>query len=229
MKTRPKIGISMNYMRLGSHKQYHIRNKYINALYDYGALPVLIPCFEDKEILRQYVQMVNSLIIIGGMDYPPELFGENPHPKTEPMEMRRAKSDYYLLDLALELNKPVLGICAGMQLINIYFGGKLIQHLDNLDLHYGEKEHQIRIADSRWLSRIGEGDSLIVNSNHHQGINPDFIGANLKPVAWTMDGCIEALEHTGEQCILGIQWHPERMKDIEHRERIFSFFIGNIA
>jgi len=226
MNNRPLIGISTNYMKLGSHKQIHIRDRYISALYDYGAFPVLIPCFEDKELLRQYVSMVKSIIIIGGMDYPPELYGEDIHPKTEIMEMRRVKSDYYLLDLAMEHNKPVLGICAGMQLINIYFGGKLIQHLDNLDIHYGEKEHLVTQSAGRWLSQIEHRESFIVNSNHHQGIDTGFIGKNLVPVANSEDGGIEALEYTGDQCILGIQWHPERMRDLHHRKAMFEFFIN---
>lgn len=212
-------------MKLGSYHQMHIRDKYINALYDYGALPLLIPCFEDKSLLRQYVNLVTSVIVIGGMDYPPELYGEAPHPKTEPMEMRRAVSDFHLVDLCLETATPLLGICAGMQLINIYFGGKLIQHLDNLEMHYGEKEHKIIFDESRWLSQVEKGSSLVVNSNHHQGIDPKNIGNGLKAVAFAEDGCIEALEHTGKQQIMGIQWHPERMRDTEHRKRIFEYFI----
>ncbi len=225
MAKRPLIGISTNYMVLGKHMQFHIRDKYINALYEHGAQPILIPSFEDKDILKSYVDMVKAVIIIGGNDYPPELYGENPHPQTEPMEMRRAISDYHLVDLCLETRKPLLGICAGMQLLNIRFGGKLIQHLDNLDTHFGEKYHEITLKENRWLSRIFGADSLIVNSNHHQGADPKHLGAGLTPVAFSADGCIEALEYESESMILGIQWHPERITDLEHRRKIFEFLI----
>jgi len=210
-------------MHLGKYMQFHIRDKYVNALYDHGALPILIPSFEDRDILRRYVQMVQSVIIIGGNDYPPQLYGEQPHPETEPMEMRRAVSDYLLVELCLEERKPLLGICAGMQLLNIYFGGKLIQHLDNLDAHFGEKYHEISVKDSRWLNRIFGEDRLLVNSNHHQGVDPQHLGKGLKPVAWAKDGCIEALEYESQHMILGIQWHPERITDLEHRRQIFEY------
>jgi len=226
MDLRPKIGISINYMHLGDYMQYHIRDTYLDALFKNGALPILIPPIEDKQVLMQYLDMVSFIIIIGGLDYPPLLYKEKQHPKTEPMEMHRAISDLYLLDLALKMGKPVLGICAGMQLINIFFGGKLIQHLDNVDIHYGEKMHDIYVQkDSYWLSQIIPEGKILVNSNHHQGVDPTHIGKGLKVAAVSSDGCIEALEYNSEQMILGIQWHPERMQDTDHRYRLFDFII----
>ena len=226
MDLRPKIGISINYMHLGDYMQYHIRDKYLEALFANDALPVLIPPIEDKQVLRQYINMVSALIIIGGLDYPPDLYAEKPHPKTESMERRRAVSDFYLMDIILETGKPILGICAGMQLINIFFGGKLIQHLDNVDIHYGEKMHEIYVQkDSQWLSQIIPVGKITVNSNHHQGVDPFHIGKGLKVAALSLDGVIEALEYNSEQMILGIQWHPERMNNLEHRNRLFNFLI----
>lgn len=213
----------MNYMKLGQHMQFHIRDKYINALYEQGALPLLIPSFEDKEILSSYLKMVSAVIIIGGNDYPPQLYGAEQHPLTEPMELRRARSDFYLVELCLEQRKPLLGICAGMQLLNIFFGGKLIQHLDNLDFHFGEKYHRTRIENSRWLPQILNKTDQMVNSNHHQAVDPQNLGKGLTPVAFAEDGCIEALEYKSEHMILGIQWHPERITDLDHRKRVFEF------
>jgi putative glutamine amidotransferase len=143
----------------------------------------------------------------------------------------------------MELKLPILGICAGLQLMNIATGGKLIQHLDTVEQHLGEKYHPVKIGHSRWLSKIFNTDRLIVNSNHHQGIDKDYIGQGFTPVAWAEDGQIEALEYDCNQFVLGIQWHPERISTAaenaqpyagtlidssmldRHRNLVFSYFI----
>ncbi len=223
---RPVIGLSMNYMQLGSYHQFHIRGKYIEAIYDYGGLPLPIPCLPDEELLKQYIDKIDGLIIIGGMDYPPDMYGQEVHPKADIMHERRAKADPMLVKLILQTNKPVLGICAGMQLLNICTGGKLIQHLETTDNHFGEKYHEITVSDSRWLSQIFPKEKLVVNSNHHQGIDPNYVGKGFKVVANAYDDVIEAMELEGEQMVLGIQWHPERISDLEHRKLLFEFFIN---
>lgn len=220
---RPRIAISMNYMQLGSYHQFHIRDTYIDALYRNGAQPLLIPCIADKDMLRDYLSLAGALIIIGGMDYPPELYGQAVHPKAELTHDRRVKSDFLLVETALEMRIPILGICAGMQLLNIYFGGKLIQHINELDAHYGEKYHPVQILGGRWLPQIFGKSEILVNSNHHQGIDPGFIGKGLQVVATAEDGMIEALEYESEQMVLGIQWHPERITDPEVSRPIFDF------
>lgn len=222
---RPVIGLSMNYMQLGSYHQFHIRNKYIDAVYDYGGLPLPVPTLTDETALKQYVEMIDGLIFIGGMDYPPSMYGQEPHPKADIMDERRAKSDPLMVELILKTQKPVLGICAGMQLLNICKGGKLIQHMETVDNHLGEKYHEITLAESRWLSQIISGNKIIVNSNHHQGIDPNHVGKGFRVVATAYDGVIEAMELEGEQLVLAIQWHPERITDLEHRKRLFEFFI----
>lgn len=224
--SRPVIGLSMNYMQLGSYHQFHIRNKYIDAVYDYGGLPLPVPTLTDETALQQYIDMIDSLILIGGMDYPPSMYGQEPHPKADIMDDRRAESDPKLVELILKTRKPVLGICAGMQLLNICQGGKLIQHLDTVENHLGEKYHEITLTESRWLSQIVSGNSIVVNSNHHQGIDPDHVGKGFKVVATAADGVIEAMELEGKQMVLAIQWHPERITDVLHRKRLFEFFIS---
>ncbi len=223
---KPVIGLSMNFMQLGSYHQFHIRDKYIDAVYEHGGLPMPVPTLTDADALRQYIGMIDGLIIIGGMDYPPSMYGQEPHPKADIMHERRAISDPLLVQLILETDKPVLGICAGMQLLNICAGGKLIQHLETVDNHLGEKYHDIKLTESRWLSQIVPGDTITVNSNHHQGIDPQFIGNGFAVVATAEDGVIEAMELEGKQMVLAIQWHPERITDLEHRRRMFDFFIG---
>ncbi len=220
---QPMIGISMNFMQLGSYHQFHVRDKYIDAVCESGAVPLPIPCLEDEDALQRYLELVGGLIIIGGLDYPPQLYGEAPHPKTEPAHPRRVKADYLLLELALKQGLPILGICAGMQLLNIFFGGRLIQHYEPLGNHYGEVFHPIRIAGGRWLQQIFAKDTITVNSNHHQTLAPGFLGKGLQVVAKAEDGVIEAVEYVAPQMVLGIQWHPERIPDPALRLPVFSF------
>ncbi|MBN2830190.1 MAG: gamma-glutamyl-gamma-aminobutyrate hydrolase family protein [Candidatus Cloacimonetes bacterium] len=245
MQEKPFIGISMNFMKLGQFNQFHIRDKYIEAVYDNGGLPLPIPCFVEHEDIKAYLLQIKGLIIIGGMDYPPRLYGQTPHPLSDIMTERRAESDLLLFKTAMELKLPILGICAGLQLMNIATGGRLIQHLETAEQHLGEKYHPVMIENSRWLSKIFNTDRLIVNSNHHQGIDGGFVGQGFTPVAWSEDGQIEAIEYNCDQLVLGVQWHPERIStyadnaltyaDIasdfgminRHRNLVFSYFIEN--
>lgn len=243
MRMRPCIGISMNFMKLGQFEQFHIRDKYITAVYDNGGLPLPIPCIPDADTIRSYLHHVNALIFIGGMDYPPELYGQRPHPMAEIMDQRRVQSDILLFKMAMELEIPILGICAGMQLMNIATGGQLIQHLDKVSLHQGETYHSVKLQNSRWLSEIFPTDKIIVNSSHHQGVDSAYIGEGFTPVAWAEDGQIEAIEFNSKHLVMGIQWHPERISNSaenarvyaekielveqieQHRKRVFGYFI----
>lgn len=226
---RPVIGLSMNFMQLGKYHQFHIRDTYIDAVLNNGMLPLLIPCLDEKAALRQYLEQVGALIVIGGLDYPPDLYSEELHPETELAHERRVKGDFLLLETALELQLPVLGICAGMQLLNIFRGGKLIQHIANLDAHFGEKYHPVRILGGRWLPAIFGREEIVVNSNHHQGVDPKHLGAGLTVVALAEDGMVEALELDAPQLVLGIQWHPERIADPEVSRPVFQYLRSLIA
>ncbi len=213
----------MNYMKLGSYHQFHIRDTYIDAIFGAGALPCLIPCTDDKAALRQYLEPLGAVVIIGGLDYPPSLYGESPHPKTEEAHWRRVKGDFALLETALQLKKPLLGICAGIQLLNVFCGGALLQHIAELDDHYGEKYHAVKILGGRWLPEIFGKTEILVNSNHHQAIDPKRLGAGLEVVARTEDGMVEAVEYASEQMVLAIQWQPERIIDPEVGRPVFEY------
>ena len=219
----PLIGLSMNYMRLGQYFQLHVRDTYIDAISDNGGLPCPIPCTDNKASLHKYLEPLGAVVVIGGQDYPPQLYGQKPHPETQEMHQRRVRGDLALLEIALELKKPLLGICAGMQLLNIHFGGALIQHITELDAHEGEKIHPVRILGGRWLPRIFGREQILVNSNHHQAVDPERLGTGLEIVAVAEDGMVEAIEYRAEQMVLGVQWHPERLKDPEVSRPLFRF------
>ncbi len=236
MTRNPIVGISMNYMKLGSYHQFHIRDRYVDAVTESGGLPLPIPCTGDSAVISQYLDLIGALIIIGGQDYPAHLYGQRPHPMIEPTHPRRVRSDLMLFESALERGIPCMGICAGMQLMNISTGGQLIQHITPevigqngirpcLENHYGEVCHPISISGGKWLPQIFDTDTIMVNSNHHQTLHPDHIGRGFKVVATAPDGIIEAIEYDSTHFVLGIQWHPERLTNLGHRRAIFGFLV----
>jgi len=240
---RVPIGISMNFRRGEQSYVFDLGGNYADAIYEAGGMPISIPCFNDEDTLNQYLDKVAFLVFVGGHDYPPEIYNEPRHEKVETMDERRAEYDLLLFKLAFERKIPIVGICAGMQLINISMGGKLIQHLDNHEFHQPENYHTLTIKNSKWLSQIFPDETIVVNSLHHQGVKPEYLGKDLNAVAFAPDGLIECVEYNGEQVCMGVQWHPERVSASylkassflgkkgarrtlnEHTSRFFNFIV----
>ena len=150
---------------------------------------------------------LDGLILSGGADVNPALYGQAPHPKTQsPDDARDAMESKLLLD-ALGRDMPVLAICRGMQLFNVVHGGTLIQHLDTADVHAPKTEHPIAIDGGTRLCAITAADGKPVNSRHHQGV--DQPGQGLIVTARAPDGTIEALERPDRRFAVAVQWHPE--------------------
>lgn len=147
----------------------------------------------------------DGLLLSGGGDLPPALYGQTPDPRSNPPDPVRDAEELGLLAAFCAARKPVLGICRGIQVINIYFGGTLIQHLDG---HADGVLHQVSTEPGSILRALC-GPYAAVNSFHHQAC--DKIGAALRVTAHSItDGAIEGLEHASLP-VLGVQWHPERM------------------
>lgn len=165
------------------------------------------------------ITLCNALLLPGGGDIAPFFFGE----KNKGSYNISLGSDilcFSAIDYAYKKSLPVLGICKGMQIINVYFGGKINQHLKNADLHSFNKKdsmHETIILPNNILNDI-YGSCLCVNSAHHQGIS--LTGQNLYPVQYASDGTIEGIIHACKP-IIGVQWHPER---IECGKYLFDFF-----
>lgn len=213
----------MNYSLLGSYHQFHIRNKYIDAVAASSALPLPLPCTNSGINVHAYLEMVDALVIIGGLDYPAAMYGKEDVPEMQLCDARRSASDPLYFLTALELGMPIVGICAGLQLMNIATAGTLIRHLATTADHTGEAYHPVKITGGRWLTRIFDSEEIIVNSNHHQAVDPESIGRGAQVCAVAMDGVIEALEFDYPQMVLGVQWHPERITDDAHRRKFFDF------
>ncbi len=198
-----------------------------------GALPFIIPLSDPKDA-KSYIDQIDALILPGGDDVSPIHYNEEPLQKLGKNSPKRDLFDLALIKEAHHQQKPILGICRGLQILNVAFGGSLyqglsykssvsIQHEQKTDLKY--ETHSVLIENNSFLSSI-YGSKLMVNSYHHQAIKriaPDF-----KVSAKSSDGVIEAVEHT-DQKIYAVQWHPKLMaKHNPEHQKIFDAFVACI-
>ena len=173
-----------------------------------------------------------GLIIPGGGDIDPALYGRRRHPRTHAVSQRRDRFELTLLAEALDRDMPVLAICHGMQLLNVLGGGTLNQHLvddpTKLD-HYRDRPladpaHGVRLTEGSLLAQIMGSPSIQVNTHHHQGL--DDIAPSLEPIGWSDDGVLEAVVDRDHTWVVGVQWHPEAMAPVDEQEMaIFRAFV----
>lgn len=198
---------------------------YIEAVAGAGGVPVVLPPVPG---VQAALDRLDGLIIIGGPDVEPGRYGQQPGPLTTVVRPGRDAAEIALLHAALEAGLPLLGICRGMQLLNVALGGTLIQHVPDVVGHDGHSptpgtmgEHKVSIAPASKLAallggRVVPHDALCVPTHHHQGI--DKLGDGLVASAWADDGLIEAIEIAdgeagGQRFVIGVQWHPEAGAD----------------
>lgn len=232
---KPIIGLTSQYNQLVDKKMIEINSTYIDAVEKAGAMPIVIPILRNLEDIERYIDLIDGLIITGGVDISPLRYGENPLKDTDVICIERDKMEFNLLELAIKKSIPVMGICRGLQLINVAFGGTLYQdipsqipnahgHVSLSTMRYGY--HEVHLIEDGYLYEIFKKDKIVVNSLHHQSIKE--IGKNLKVVATSEDGVIEAIESIDDNKIFGVQFHPEALVD-NHEEfiEVFKYFINN--
>jgi putative glutamine amidotransferase len=228
---RPLIGLNGRYE---SDAQYPVRDQtrvyapYYRALLAAGALPVVIPTMEKRSVLAEYLDRLDGFVFTGGLDLPPHAYGQAKHPQTQECDPKRFASDRLLAELALEREIPVLAICMGVQLLNVVYGGTLIQHIES-DVGHESKDlgndsfHAIIIEEESQLRRVVGTSEMEVNSAHHQAV--EKVAPGLRVVARASDGIVEAVEMTDRGFFLGVQWHPERIFERPEQQRIFAAFV----
>ena len=215
--SRPVIGISA-YAETARWRQWEqpatlLPQTYVDQVVAAGGVPVLLPPVPDVEAA---VSHLDGLIISGGPDVAPERYGQEPGPHTTIIRPERDAAEMALFLAALAARKPVLGICRGMQLMNVALGGTLIQHLPDVVGHHdhspvsgGYGEHKVVVGESSCLSAIVGPGPLAVPTHHHQGV--DQLAPGLTATAWAEDELIEAfeLDPAASPFAIGVQWHPE--------------------
>ena len=179
---------------------------------------------------KKLPQDVAGLLLMGGVDVNPKLYGEKPGERTQPPQDDRDEHEKGLLEDALSRDLPVLAICRGFQLLNVTMGGSLLQHIDD-DAHRARKDvsawHEVIVsANASRLTGAYEGeDKLRVNSRHHQGVRELVLAHDLRGVASSHDGYIEAVESVAHRWIVGVQWHPERPEMRPDAAPLFRAFV----
>jgi len=221
-RTKPLIGITTDF----KDKHNSIEEAYSKAVAGYGGIPVLIPTVENQtDYLITIIDRIDGLLIPGSRDMDPKHYNEGPHPKLNPMNKERTAAEYIVLESALEKKIPVLGICGGMQFINVFFGGSLHQDIQDLVenplIHEKGTVHPVKISEGSKLLRIVGKSEFSVKSYHHQAVNK--VGGSLRANAHSSDGLVEGLE-SEEHSLLAVQWHPE-LEDSEISKKIFESFI----
>ncbi len=225
-RAKPLIGITTDL----KNNHNSIEEYYSKAIVRYGGLPVLIPTVERQySYLTDIIKKTDGLFLPGSRDMDPQYYQQKPHPKINPMNKERTETEFAALKIAMENKKPVLGICGGMQLINVFFQGSLYQDIKSLIdtslTHEKGSEHPVKIQKGSRLHGIVKNKEFNVKSYHHQAVNR--LGNKLIINAISPDGVIEGIEHKN-QFVLGIQWHPE-LEDTKQSKRIFESFLTECA
>lgn len=232
---RPMIGVTSG---LNEPETFHaLCRQFMEALSICGALPVILPVTDDEAMLADYAERLDGFLFSGGGDVNPLLFGQQPEPACGSISPLRDSHELTLARLLLARgDKPVLGVCRGFQVLNIALGGdvyqdlptgyegQVIAHRQKMPEHYAS--HSVRLVEGSLLHRLAEGDTIMVNSLHHQAVR--HLGEGFVATAFAPDGVIEAAEHAQHPFLVGVQWHPERLwiHDLKAR-MLFDAFVAS--
>lgn len=215
------------------HGQAHT---YVDSVIRAGGIPIIIPLTRDQSILHDIISRLDGVLMSGGNDMNPNLYGEEPRANLDAISDLRDFTDRCVLANALERNLPILGICRGLQFINVYFGGTLYQDIPKdvpgamdhrsstaaKDLEH--HAHNIKIEPDSKLHDIIKVDNIDTNSHHHQSVKN--LGEGLRITARASDGVVEAIETDDDRFIICIQAHPESLgHTIPEWKRLFDAFI----
>ena len=231
--SRPVIGVTVSEIRQKEHVQNVLHGEpthtemtlglsYMRAVEMAGGLPVALPPL-NTESVDALLDHLSGLLLTGGPDLDPSTYGAAPHPELGPIDPVVDAFELALCRDAYRRRMPILGICRGAQLLNVARQGTLHQHLPEFtdgSIEHRQKQpgtqtsHEVRVAPDSSLAQTTGGGPVKVNSFHHQAI--DRIGLDLRAVAWSRDGLIEAIEdqdrrHQDGRFVLGVQWHAETL------------------
>lgn len=218
-------------------ESYWMLPGYMEGVRAAGGIPVMLPLTSDREELCQLNGLCDGYLLTGGQDVAPELYGERPAAECGAPSGQRDAMETIILGMAVEEDKAVLGICRGIQFMNVALGGTLYQDIPtqrqefvehHQDGHYDSPVHMNYIEEGTPLHELLGVSELAVNSYHHQAVK--FLAPKLSMMAYSEDGLVEAVYMPDKRFVWGVQWHPEfSYKADESSMRIFEAFVRAAA
>jgi len=221
------IGINANLIKDSGEIFNRLADNYCEAVCRAGGTPVVLPCIDDIKKIPFLLKRVDGLILSGGADLHPSCYGEKLLPQTKPLLIKKQRFDLALAQYAWRKRMPTLAICYGIQLLNVSRGGTLFQNIERRLKTPSHKKsfHRVYINEGNLLYKIIKNNIILVNSFHHQAIKKE--GRGLIVSAKSEDGLIEGVESNDpKRFFIGVQWHPERMKDNKESCRLFHALIS---
>lgn len=211
---KPMIGLVALYDE--KKESYWMLPGYMAGLLEAGAIPVMMPLTAERDDICRLLDRLDGVLLTGGHDVNPRLYGETPAKECGALCDERDKMETVLLEEALKADKPVFGICRGLQFLNVHLGGSLYQDLPgqrpgqvehHMEPPYEIPVHEVSIEEGSPLEAIIGQKMLPVNSYHHQGIKE--LAPGLQAMAYAPDGLVEAVSLPGRSFVMAVQWHPE--------------------
>ncbi|HEX8206146.1 MAG TPA: gamma-glutamyl-gamma-aminobutyrate hydrolase family protein [Solirubrobacteraceae bacterium] len=208
----------------GGRRDLALALAYPGAVSTGGGAPVIVPPFAPENDVEAILDRVDGVVLSGGPDIHPCLYGQEEHPELGPIDLGLDRFELGFVRRALERDLPILGICRGAELLNVARGGTLIQHVEG---HRQKQEarittHDVRVEKGSRLAKVLGVTRAPVNTFHHQAV--DVLGGGVRAVAWSDDGLVEGIELDGPDFAIGVQWHAEGLIDEQSQCRLFSQF-----
>lgn len=219
MPRSPLIAVTASIRPVDGAPRVRLNAAYVTAVERSGAIPLVVPPLVNATDAWHIVDTVDALLLTGGEDVEPARYGEQPHPTVGEVNAARDATEVALVTAARERRLPTLAICRGIQLLNVAFGGSLVQDIPSQrpdaanhdpESARGDAVHDVSLEPGSRLAAIAGATALRVNSFHHQAV--DRVAEGFRVTAWSPDGVIEGMEWGADDWwAVAVQWHPEEL------------------